>query len=174
MVIEENPFDHILYEFSMYLKASLMRCSDQFIINLMVDSRLVHMRNLAYFFCEQSQRDKKYLHYSMYISGKKVREVDQALFKEVQKITSNATCHLLKGRLNDSFKQETLLFEQRVFPIFVSMIKDFILELDRNINPTFKSNWENEIIQVRAKELKQLIQNYEAQLFKINHTITSQ
>ena len=57
-VIETNPFDHILYEFSMYLQASALISTEQFINNLLVDSRVVHMRNLAYFFCSDNDKGR--------------------------------------------------------------------------------------------------------------------
>lgn len=114
--IETNPFDHILYEFSMYLQASLLISNNQFINNLLVDSRMVHMRNLAYFFCEKKNNGKSFLHYSTYIENDLSDEIDDDLFDDIQRITSNSTCHLLRGRFNEKFKKETALFEQEVFP----------------------------------------------------------
>ncbi len=161
MAIEENPFDHILYEFSMYLQASLIRCNVQFITNLLIDSRLVHMRNLAYFFCSGNERSKKYLHYSMFICETLPQEIDHDLFTEIQTVTSNSTCHLLKGRLKKSFKQETALLEQRVFSVFVSLIKGFLLELDKNVCTDYASAWADEQIQRNAAGVMELIRSYE-------------
>ena len=64
MANEENPFDHILYEFSTYLQAFLIRCDSQLITNFQVDSRLVHLRNLAYFFDKKKNCD---IHASVYV-----------------------------------------------------------------------------------------------------------
>ena len=49
-MIEENPFNHVLYEFSMYISTMFLDTNDQMRINLQIDSHLVHLRNLAYFF----------------------------------------------------------------------------------------------------------------------------
>ncbi len=161
MAIEENPFNHILYEFSMYLQASLIQCNVQFVTNLLVDSRLVHMRNLAYFFCSGKEQSKKYFHYSMFIKEKIPQEIDRGLFTEIQTVTSNSTCHLLRGRLKGSFKQETALLEQRVFPILVSLIKAFLDGLDDNVCSNYADAWADEQIQRDAAGVMEVIQNCE-------------
>ena len=161
MAIEENPFNHILYEFSMYLQASTLRSDDQFITNLLVDSRMVHMRNLAYFFSSVDDRNKNYLHCSMYIISGIPQGIDRSLFSEVQRITSNSTCHLLKGRLKESFKHEASLFEQRVFPAFVSLIKCFILEMDKEPCSEYASAWADKQIQDSVNGVLELIHNFE-------------
>lgn len=168
MAIEKNPFDHILYEFSMYLQASLIRCNDQFITNLLIDSRMVHTRNLAYFFC-LNKKSKSYLHYSMYISKLLPQAIDHKLSKEIETVTSNSTCHLLKGRLKESFKKETYEFEQRILPLFVSLIKAFISELNKNVCPDYATAWADTQIQKNAADVLDLIQRYETA--GVNNTV---
>lgn len=165
MAIEENPFDHILYEFSMYLQTSMFRSNDQFITNLMVDSRMVHMRNLAYFFSSDKDRNKSYLHYAMFVSKGVLQEIEHDLFAEIQRVTSNATCHLLKGRMKESFKQETIVFEQSVFPILVAKIKRFLMELNTNVLADYTSQWAEKQIQNNAAGILDLIRKYEATEF---------
>lgn len=160
MAIEENPFDHILYEFEMYLHASLIRCNDQFVTNLLIDSRMVHLRNIAYFFCTEQDRDKKYMHYSTYINGSIPKEVDHELYHEVQRITSNATCHMQKGRLDKDTKEETQKFEQTYFGLFVSLIKNYLFRLNESVSTNYLAAWNDKQIQLRSNEIMKTIHKY--------------
>ena len=156
--IETNPFDHILYEFSMYLQASVLISTEQFINNLLVDSRMVHMRNLAYFFCSDNDKGKGYLHYTAYIKDRLADEIDHELFSNIQRITSNSTCHLLKGRFSENFKQETAQFEQMVFPKLSMLIKEFVsFASSERIREECRNQWENEQIQLNAVYVMDLI-----------------
>lgn len=159
MTIEENPFDHILYELSMYLQASTIRSNDQFFTNLLIDSRMVHMRNLAYFFCSDKDRKRSYLHYSDYIDRRVEIEIDHDTFTEIQKVTSNSTCHLMKGRLNRHFKIETASFEQRMLHLFVPLINSFIHELNENVCNSFSTSWAVNEIQDHAMSIMHIIHN---------------
>lgn len=161
MAIEKNHFDHILYEFEMYLHASLIRCNVQFVTNLLIDSRMVHLRNIAYFFCSEQDRKKKYLHYSMFTQGQIPLEINHELYTRIQDVASNSTCHLMKGRLKKTFKDETKRFEQEVFPIVVSKIKRFILELDNSIRSDYAPAWADKQIRLRSKEIIKTIHQYE-------------
>lgn len=173
-VIETNPFDHILYEFSMYLQASAFISTEQFINNLLVDSRMVHMRNLAYFFCSDNDKGKGYLHYTDYIKDRLPDEVDHVLFGKIQRITSNSTCHLLKGRFSETFKQETAQFEQMVFPKLLLLIKEFVSAASsESIRGECRNQWENEQIQVNAAYVMDLVTRIEkASLFQITRITT--
>lgn len=146
--IETNPFDHIIYEFSMYLQASVLQSSDQFVNNLLVESRMVHMRNLAYFFCSEKEKGKSYLHYTTYISEIIPDEIDHEVFIDIQRITSNSTCHLLKGRFSETFKQETSLFEQSVFPKFVRLIKRFLDSANRGVRIEYIDQWKHRLLMI--------------------------
>ena len=164
--IETNPFDHILYEFSMYLQASVLISTEQFINNLLVDSRMVHMRNLAYFFCSDNDKGKGYLHYTAYIKDRLADEIDHELFSSVQRITSNSTYHLLKGRFSETFKQETAQFEQLVFPKLLLVIKEFISSASsESIRGECRNQWKNEQIQVNATYVMNLISHIEKTRF---------
>ena len=145
----------------MYIQASCFQSNNQFVINLCVDSRMVHMRNLAYFFCPEKTKGKKYLCYTDFILRRLSNEISGELFDEIQRITSNATCHLLKGRFSESFKNETAVFEQTVFPIFVNLIKDFITMEKDNVCPKYLAHWRNNIIQENMYYLIQLISSLE-------------
>lgn len=129
MAIEENPFDHVLYEFKMYLLTAQAQSDIPFLRNLLVDSRMVHTRNLAYFF-GPTQQSKKYLHYSVFTSMPVMPGVDKGLFDEIQRVTSNSTCHLLKGRISSTFKQDALTLENQWFPILSASIRSFIESMD--------------------------------------------
>lgn len=162
MTIEENPFEHILYEFSMYLQASIIRCNVQFVTNSLEDSRMVHLRNLAYFFCSKRDNMKNYFHYSDFIDERIENEVEHDLYNKIQNVTSNSTCHLLKGRLNKSLKSDTMQFEQDVLPIFVNLIKNYIQRLNENVKDGFLKEWNSDEIQKRSSEIMKTIQEYES------------
>ncbi len=160
--IETNPFDHILYEFSMYLQASVLTSTEQFINNLLVDSRMVHMRNLAYFFCSDNDKGKSYLHYTAFVKNQLADEIDHVLFGEIQRITSNSTCHLLRGRFSETFKQETAKFSQMVFPRFSLLIKEFVSSASsENIREKCSKLWQNKQIQVNVAYIMDLITRIE-------------
>ena len=175
-VIETNPFDHILYEFSMYLHTYVFNSTEQLITNLLIDSRMVHMRNLAYFFCSDNDKRKGYIHYTNYIKGRLSNEIDHALFSTIQRITSNSTCHLLKGRLGGTFKQETAQFDKMVFPKLVLLIKEFVTSVSSEaIREEYRDQWENEQIQANAACVKGLITRIEKRiLFLITKIIIEQ
>lgn len=173
--IETNPFDHILYEFSMYLQASILISSEQFINNLLVDSRMVHFRNLAYFFSSEKDKGKGYLHYTTYMTEDFPETITHELFTEIQRITSNSTCHLLKGRFSETFKEETTRFEQSVFPRMLLLIKKFLSSAsDNHIRDEYKDYWENGQIQENAKYIEEFIAHIERSIIQQSTLITTE
>ena len=160
---EENPFNHILYEFSMYINASTSFSDHQFFNNLLVDSKLIHLRNLAYFFKEEKGNNKNYMHYSMYINGTLSQMICKDFFDEIQKTVSNSTCHLLNGRLKKTFKYDTLQLEKKAFSILVSAIERFIIELNNSIKPEYSPFWMDKQIQRIVSEITDSIQSIEHQ-----------
>ena len=174
-VIETNPFNHILYEFSMYLRASILVSSEQFINNLLVDSRIVHLRNIAYFFCSERDKGKSYLHYTTYITEVFPEAIAHELFTEIQRITSNSNCHLQKGRFSETFKEETARFEKTVFPRNLFLIKKFLASASSDhIRDEYKDYWGNEQIQENAKFITELIAEIEGSLLKPNKFMTTE
>ena len=80
MAIEENPFDHILYEFSMYLLSYPIDTGISALNNLKVDSHLVHLRNLAYFFDKKKNCD---IHASNYVNDPASIVIETKLLKDI-------------------------------------------------------------------------------------------
>ena len=67
-MVEENIFDHILYEFQMYVFTYYqvyvsVESKRQVYMNLLLDSHMLHLRNVANFFDVKKQR-KNYIHIS--------------------------------------------------------------------------------------------------------------
>ena len=67
MCIEEIHFDHVLYEIEMYLISfRIVPAEDalkQLVINMCVDDRAIHLRNLAYLFNESKNRGNQYFNW---------------------------------------------------------------------------------------------------------------
>ncbi len=158
MDIEENVFDHILYEFYMYLRASVSRADNQFVNNLLVDSREVHLRNLVLFFSEKKESN---IHYSTYINVALPDAVDRKTHNEIQKVLSNATCHLLAGRMESGFKRKTVKAETDIFPRMRRLIRRFVQEMNRYPRPEYTELWKDPEIQGRAEEILGLTQELE-------------
>lgn len=154
MTIEENPFDHILYEFSTYLQASLIRCDTQFITNFQVDSRLVHLRNLAYFFDKKKNCD---IHASVYIEHPDSCLVESKHFGDIYHITNCAACHMSFERLKPDFKQKTLNCEKQAFRKLVPLIQQYLVLLDTDLKPEYEVLWNNGRIQAEAEAIKQTV-----------------
>lgn len=166
-IIETNPFDHIMYEFLMYVQASICQSTEQFVTNLLVDSRMVHMRNIAYFFCSKKDRRKKDLHYSTYILERLPNEIDHELLNTIQRIASNSTCHLLKGRFSEAFKHETAVLEQTVFPILITLIKNFLEAARESVRPEYEILWQDNQIQENVSYLEKMISDLRTDLNEI-------
>ena len=154
MAIEENPFDHILYEFSTYLQAFLIRCDSQLITNFQVDSRLVHLRNLAYFFDKKKNCD---IHASVYVEHPESCLVETKNFSNVYHITNCAACHMSFERLKPDFKQRTLDCENQAFRELVPLIREYLYLLDTDLKPEYEAFWNDARIQALAKEIKQRV-----------------
>lgn len=154
MVIEENPFNHILYEFSMYLQAYLLQCDSQLITNFQVDSRLVHLRNLAYFFDKKKNCD---LHASVYVVHPESCLIDTKQLSNIYHFTNCAACHMSFERLKPDFKQRTLDCENQALKELVPVIRQYLYLLDTDLKPEYKDFWNNERIQAEAESIKQKV-----------------
>ena len=161
---EKNPFEHILYEVEMYLLTYKLSISTtdplfQFKTNFLVDSRAIHLRNLAYFFNEK--KSHKCWHISDYISDiNNIKLLDDALFKKVNRYTSQATGHLTDARLSETYKTDTAKCYQTAFPHVVEAINSFFTALEKNVKPEYKNDWEDPEIQKLVSFVKnQLLPN---------------
>ena len=159
MAIEENPFDHILYEFSTYLQAFLVRCESQLITNFQVDSRLVHLRNLAYFFDKKKNCD---IHASVYVEHPESCLVESKHFSDIYHITNCAACHMSLERLKPDFKKKTLDCENQAFRELVPLIRQYLYLLDTDLKAEYTTLWDDETIQRHSSELINLIHIYES------------
>ena len=156
MVIEENPFEHILYEFSTYLQAFLLRCDSQLITNLQVDSRLIHLRNLAYFFDKKKNCD---IHASVYVEHPESCLVESKHLRDIFHFTNCAACHMSFERLKPDFKQRTLDCENHAFLELIPLIRQYLFLLETDIKPEYKAFWEDARIQAEAETIRQKVGN---------------
>ena len=157
MTIEENPFDHILYEFSMYLMTIPISSGNQQIDNLKVDSHLLHLRNLAYFFDRKKNCD---IHAAVYVKHPDLSLVESKQLSEIYYVTNCAACHMSFERLKPDFKQKTLDCEIQALKKLIPLIKNYLSLLDSDIKPVFLDFWKNERIQAEAADIKQKVGVY--------------
>ncbi len=154
VAIEENPFDHILYEFSMYLHASLIHCNVQLVTNVLVDSRLVHLRNLAYFFDKKKNCD---IHASVYVESPESCLVESKDLGDIYHITNCAACHMSFERLKPDFKQKTLDCEKYAFKEMVPLMDRYLDLLDTSIKPEYSDLWKDKMIQSEAIAIRRRV-----------------
>ena len=152
MAFEENPFEHILYEFSMYLDTSLHQSDNQFITNLLVDSRLVHLRNLAYFFDKKRHYD---IHASVYVNSPESCLIETSQLREIYYRTNCAACHMSLERQKPNFKQKTAECERQAFKMLVPYIKSYLNLLDIDLKPEFSAFWNDKRTQAEALAIRQ-------------------
>lgn len=159
----DNQFEHVLYEMKMYLYSQLKLVPDGFpneiiLKNMSVDSRAIHLRNLAEFFEEKEVNKSKYWHYSDFISNSgKVNSIKKGLFGKIKGVTSQATCHLADQRLEKKFKNKTLDCVQDALPEMIKAIKSFLVAMDENAKEDYKEKWKDHEIQKNVAEIKVLL-----------------
>ena len=157
MSIEENHFDHVLYEVEMYLISfRIVPTEDalkQLVINMCVDDRAIHLRNLAYLFNESKISDN--WHASDFINDvSKVSLLTKDLSKRIRDCVSLSTGHLLDKRLDPSNKAETSKCYQEAHPEIIKAIKSFLDALETDINPVALPEWKDAVIQKRVNVIR--------------------
>ena len=156
MAIEENPFNHILYEFNMYLQPWLFPYNDQFILNLLIDSRMVHLRNLAYFFDDKKDCD---IHASVYVKHPQSCLIEHKQLKGIYHVTNCSACHMSFERLKPSFKQKTTECAIQALAIMSTLIKNYFDLLETDLKPEYATLWKDGRIQVEANNTRKLLAN---------------
>ena len=154
MAKEENPFDHILYEFSMYISTMFLNTHDHMQINLHIDSHLVHLRNLAYFFDKKRNCD---IHASEYIMHPEECLLETTKLNDIYHITNCAACHMSKERLKPDFKEKTRKVEKDAFKLLLPMITRYMALLETDIKPIYEASWKNESIQESGQRILRMI-----------------
>lgn len=153
-VIEENPFNHILYEFMMYLITFPISVEDQYSVNMKIDSHLIHLRNLAYFFDKKQECDIKA---SIYVNNADSCLIESKKLGEIYHITNSAACHMSKERLKSSFKSRTMACEKTALGVMIPVMDRYLMLLDTDINPQYADLWRDERIQGVAYSLRQTL-----------------
>ena len=156
----ENPFEHILYEFEMYIHTydllfNKHEYQDQFSKNLLVESHMLHLRILRYFF---DYKYKKGFLARDFVNDAKGLLFGQDDLKDVLKYINNCGCHLSTERLKSDYKEKTSMVMYEAFPVIMNRIYTFICLLDHDIKEQYCMQWKNQNIQVRKDRI---IQFYE-------------
>ncbi len=154
--MENNPFEHILYEFEMYLMSFYFDSpNNNYIKDLIVESRNVHMRNLAYFFSAKETNRSNTIHYYSYIERKLDDEISRkAEMDDVHDATSCMTCHIQEGRKGIDAKQKSYNIALKYHKRFVNLIKEF---LESPVKQEHMNDWINPNIQNRVQNLLKAI-----------------
>ena len=150
MVIEENSFNHVLYEFSMYISTMFLDTNDQMRINLQIDSHLVHLQNLAYFFDKKKNCD---IYASEYVTHSEESLVETEKLSDIYRITNCAACHMSKERLKPDFKEKTREVEKQAFALLIPQMIKYIAKLYRDIKPQYDEYWKDKRIQGTAQQI---------------------
>jgi len=175
MSIVTNPFDHILYEIEMYLYTYQLiqhNMPSQPSVNLILDSRAIYLRNLAYFF----HKEKKRGCWSAfdYVNDPSILTfLDDTLFQQVNDNMSRATGHLLDYRLEESYKENTKKCFKDAYPSIIDAIKSFFDAMDHNAKIDYQDYWNNIDICNRVKKIKNLIKSLEYEKKYIYETVTT-
>ncbi len=161
--IEENIFDHVLYEFEMFLFAFYGTLpASQYYVNLIVEGRMVHLRNLAYFFLsKENKKSKRFMKYKDFFNITLDDEIDSDLFDNIERITSNSTLHMLRGRIKPDFKQETSEETVKIAPRMLVLIKEFIDKADGSLRKEYISQWNEKRIRERVQVIRSIIKTIE-------------
>ena len=149
-----NPFDHIMYEFSMYLETSTMLSNDPFMTNLLIDSKTVHLRNLAYFF--DSKPDCA-IHAANYVNKSDNLLIDHKALSKIYMYTNNAACHMSKERLKSTYKTECAANHRDAFSLMCPYILKYVNALENDVRTEYKGFWEDKEIQALAQSIKSRI-----------------
>ncbi len=173
----ENPFDHILYEMEMYLysyKAMDLPGiqSSQYAVNLIIDSRAIHLRNLAYFFKKDKKRE--YWHASDYTNETRdIMFLEDELYAHINEYASRATGHLLEYRKGESYKADTEACFQEAYLCIITAIMSYFDAMDHNARSEHLAQWNNEEIQSRVNNVRTLISSLENTEHYVYHTATT-
>ena len=168
--MENNPFEHIFYEFDIYLNTintlemnSLHRDdgNNKFCINLLLESQMLHLRNISEFFASSNKASKKskYLYVSDYLMDSTEFFIDDKLFEDIKRYTSSSACHLSRDRKRTDQKDKTREMEQEALPAIMTLIDKFIgIPVDQ-IKPDYKELWEDSFIQDYLQYIKKLLKS---------------
>ena len=157
--MDKNPFSHILYEMEMYLRACFQLIYhvfyNQYEINLAVDSRAIHIRNLACFFC--TTKSNSYWNVNDYVNDStSISQFSKADYDTIKEYASRATSHLLDYRLEEDYKKKTTECFDMAYPVVLKSIKEFLSALDTEVITDYQNDWKEERIQNYSLLIRQM------------------
>lgn len=161
MSIVTNPFDHILYEIEMYLysyQPGLFSMPSQLMINLIYDSRAIHLRNLACFF-SKARKSGCWWANDYVNDSSNIQFLDNALSRQINNYMSRATGHLLNYRLEETYKEDTKKCFQDAYPCIIAAIMSFFDTMDHNAKTEFRDYWKNKDICNRVEKVVMYIKS---------------
>lgn len=162
---KQNVFDHILYEFEMYIETHEMLENGFFqrrmnyttvLKNAVIESHAIHLRNLLSFFEGKDSINCNTICTSMDKIG--IKAVEQK-----KKIISLAVCHLGEERYICSSEDSNISIQfaklsEELFPVVCKYIFSFLNKLQNgDVHNKYLDMYENDKIQKRQEKLYKLL-----------------
>lgn len=153
----KNMFEHIIYEFYIYL-ASYEHISsyDIDIKNIAFECHVIHLRNLSYFFGEKKKHNCWHVS-EVFTSTDSFPVLSVNFAKEINKYASWMTGHMEDNRLREHYKNSASAVFCKAFPEIKSAIEMFISTADASVRPELYSDWRDPDIQDQARHVLHLL-----------------
>lgn len=155
---KENVFNHVFYEFQMYLFTYYFIYPNCLIKNITIESHLTHLRNVAAFFDDRNKNRSGYVVYSDYINSADLG-IDKQTADNVQRYVSQSVSHITKDRHESDLTSKTIPLKKEMFCILKCKISDYMVLLDNDLKPNFKESYNLPSIMELRKCVNDLLEN---------------
>lgn len=147
---KEFVFEHILYEFEMYLgtgalRRRAIRCAgidQQLIYNMILESHQLHLRNLIEFFCHKkhAMEMEEILMVDFQLDFEPLNNAYYTICKAVD--------HLTLERATNDLTSACSIAMKFAFPIIVTKIREFLIVISnsQNVQPKYQAELSTEYI----------------------------
>lgn len=151
-------FEHILYEFEMYLDTGILRgcvikcdgIDQQIFYNMVLESHQLHLRNLIEFFChkEHAMKMEEILMVDFQLDFKPLKNAYYTICKAVGHLTLERATNDLASACSTAMKF--------AFPIIVAKINEFldVISDPNNVQQKYHAELSMEYIAARIDKLK--------------------
>lgn len=165
IVKKMNIFDHIFYEFIMYLKSYNMKFKDQYLYNINYTAHYTYLRNISYFF-DCNRKNNYYITYCDLIGEEPKIDFEPLIVEKIQELVSSTISHLTINRVTkeniiNGISNEVMNLRTIVFPLVKNKISEFIVLLDKNIIDEYKKQYEEEHIQQLKNSIEIILNKQE-------------
>lgn len=127
---------HVLYEMEMYLASLCVIRDNQLIINLVVESEMIHLRNLLHFFSDLKKSTKDII-YTDILDGDKTLAIADSDKQSAQQVANRAVSLLSLDRANKDLTKESFDQRLKMRPLLISRITGFLDRLPTDCNSKY-------------------------------------